>query len=367
VGARQTLQEQLRLQLRTLGDPSDQAPGNYLIANIDPDGYLRCDFREAAQALGVSDADVSRAARLLQSFEPAGVAARSLQECLLLQARALRREPGIPRLLEPLLDRYWKELAAGKWREIARGLRTSSDEVEAAVRWLRLNLTPYPGSRHRPAGEEFFDPSPPPIFPDLRVQAGPAGGLTLLDGSEEPFELHLNPYYARLLQQMDEAPEAFSDAERSHVREYVLRARRLLRSVEERRATLRRIGETLLREQNAYFRTEREEAMRPFTQAQLASLLGLHESTISRALAEKFLQLSSGRVVPLSYFFDRALSHRKLVANIVASEDPAAPLSDQEISDMLKGQGISIARRTVMKYREELNILSSRQRARVRV
>ena len=101
------------------------------------------------------------------------------------------------------------------------------------------------------------------------------------------------------------------------------------------------------------------------TQSQLASFLQVHESTVSRAVAEKFVQLPSGRVVPLSFFFDRALSVRKLVANVVASEDPASPYSDQEISDILRRQGVVLARRTVMKYREEMNILSSRQRARV--
>jgi RNA polymerase sigma-54 factor len=106
--------------------------------------------------------------------------------------------------------------------------------------------------------------------------------------------------------------------------------------------------------------------MVPMTQSQLASFLRVHESTVSRAVAEKYIQLPSGRVVPLSFFFDRALSHRKLIANVLAAEDPSAPYSDQEISDILRRQGICIARRTVMKYREEMNILSSRRRARAR-
>jgi RNA polymerase sigma-54 factor len=117
-------------------------------------------------------------------------------------------------------------------------------------------------------------------------------------------------------------------------------------------------------EQCRFFVTEREEDLISLTQTRVASSLRVHESTVSRTVADKYLQLPSGQVVQLSFFFDRSANLRKLVQNVLASENPAAPYSDQEISDILRSQGIVVARRTVMKYREEMNILSSRQRAR---
>jgi RNA polymerase sigma-54 factor len=145
----------------------------------------------------------------------------------------------------------------------------------------------------------------------------------------------------------------------------MFRAQMFLKGLQDRASILPRLAECLVGEQESYLKREREEDLLPMTQALLASFLQVHESTVSRAVAEKFVQLPSGRIVPLSFFFDRALSVRKLVANVVASEDPAAPYSDQEISDILRRQGVTLARRTVMKYREEMNILSSRQRARI--
>jgi RNA polymerase sigma-54 factor len=124
------------------------------------------------------------------------------------------------------------------------------------------------------------------------------------------------------------------------------------------------VAECVLEEQGRFFDEEREEDLVPLTQTKVAALLRVHESTVSRTVAEKYMQLPSGQVVQLSFFFDRSANLRKLVQNVLAQENPTSPYSDQEISDLLRAQGIVIARRTVMKYREEMNILSSRQRAR---
>jgi RNA polymerase sigma-54 factor len=365
VEAPQTLRDHLLLQLRAAGHPDDWAVGRYLIDNIDHEGYLRCTEEEAARVLQVAPEEVERVLRLVQTFDPTGVGARSLQECLLIQARALAAEDEVPPHVEAILTRYWKELAAAKWRPIARGLRMSVEEVEQTVAWLRRNLSPYPGTQYRPSWEKNGHRGGQAIRPDVCVFIDEEDALRLEVVNEKLPELQLNPQYTQLWQQINERPDSFSAAERKHVREYILRAQSFLKSIQDRATILHRVAECMLEEQERYFRTERDEDMLPITQSQLASFLRVHESTVSRAIAEKFMQLPSGRVVPLSYFFDRALGLRRLVANVVASEDPSAPYSDQEIADILHRQGVVIARRTVMKYREELNILSSRQRARV--
>ena len=357
-----TLREHLLTQLAAAGTPEEQTVGNYLIANIDNDGYLRCDVEETARSLKVPAERVEQVIELIQGFDPAGVGARSLQECLLIQARAAGE--GAPAHLERILAEFWKELTSSKLREIARKLKADPAVVEHTVAWLRKNLSPYPGTQFRPSWEKSGHRSSQTVKPDVYVLINGEDELELEVPSEDGPAMQVNPQYARLWQQIRDCPDAYSAAEKKHVREYLLRAQMFLKSLEDRTSILRQVAECLISEQERYFRTEREEDMMPLTQSQLASFLHVHESTVSRAVAEKFLQLPSGRMVPLSYFFDRALSHRKLVANVVASENPAAPYSDQEIADILRRQGVTIARRTVMKYREELNILSSRQRAR---
>ncbi|HEU4751685.1 MAG TPA: RNA polymerase factor sigma-54, partial [Armatimonadota bacterium] len=365
VEAPPTLQEHLLTQLVAAGTTEEQRIGRYLIENIDNDGYLRCTVEEAARALAVPLEAVEAVVGLVQTFEPSGVGARTLQECLLIQARALQGENRAPKYLVPILEHFWKELTSSKLRDIARRLRIQAGEVDQTIRWLRSNLSPYPGNAYRPAWEKGSHRSGQTVRPDVIVSLDAEDELILEIPSEALPALNINPQYVRMWDQLRERPDDFSLAERRHIKEYLTRAQMFLKSLEDRTSILRQVAECLISEQERYFRSEQEEDMAPLTQSQLASFLRVHESTVSRAVAEKFLQLPSGRIVPFSYFFDRALSHRKLVANIVASEDPGAPYSDQQIADILRRQGVIIARRTVMKYREELNILSSRQRARI--
>ncbi|MBI3911586.1 MAG: RNA polymerase factor sigma-54 [Armatimonadetes bacterium] len=359
-----TLQDHLLTQLHAVGLPEDYRCGAYLIAGIDDDGYLRVSVEEAAADLDLPIERVVWVLALIQTFEPAGVGARSLQECLLIQIRALRAERPVPPLVERILERHWKELCANKLRVMARALRTPLEEVQAAVQFIRHQLSPYPGSNFRPPWDKSSHRSGQAVRPDAVVRRDASGNLAVevIDG-ELP-QVHLNPRYLRMWQAMRERPHAFTSAERRHVQEYITRAQMFLKSIQDRKNILRQVVDAVLEEQCRFFQTEREEDMTPLTQSQLAGLLRVHESTISRTVAEKFLQLPSGRVVPVSYFFDRSMSLRRLVANLVAAENPAHPYSDQQISEILRRMGIVVARRTVMKYREDLNILSSRQRMR---
>lgn len=360
-----TLQEHLRNQLGAVTGGPLHSLGCYLIENLDADGYLRTPLEEVVRALACSPREVAEALELVQSLDPVGVGARSLQECLLLQVRDRKGNLEPPAHAETLLTRYWKELAAGKLGVIARGLRLSEPAAEALVRWVRSNLNPYPGFAFRNLWDPGAHRRGEAIRPDVFVTRSEEGLLVDISGEELP-EVHLNAEYLRLLRAARQDPSAFGEAERRHLRDYVHRGQMFLKALGDRVTVLRRVAECLVDEQRLFFETEREEDLLPLTQARLASFLQVHESTVSRALAEKFVQLPSGSVLPLSFFFDRATSLRRLVANIVAAEDPSRPYSDQQIAEILGREGIVLARRTVMKYREELNILSSRQRTRIR-
>jgi RNA polymerase sigma-54 factor len=361
---KQSLQDHLTVQLHACTAPADHRIGNYLISNIDPDGYLRCTLEEAAADLGVDALEVDRVLKAIQTFDPCGVGARTLQECLLIQVEALRAEALLPDYVDAVVSEYWKELSANKIRAIARGLKAPLEQVNAAVQFIRQNLSPYPGSQFRTPWDRNSHRSMQSVRPDVVVVRTLEGELELQLPESEAAQVQLNPRYTRLWAEMKESPGGYSEAERRHVQEYVNRAQMFLKSLDDRKQIMLQVSECILDEQRLFFEEEREEDLVPLTQTKVASLLRVHESTVSRTVAEKYMQLPSGQVVQLSFFFDRSANLRKLVQNVLAHENPAAPYSDQEISDLLRDQGIIIARRTVMKYREEMNILSSRQRAR---
>jgi RNA polymerase sigma-54 factor len=361
---RPTLSDHLIWQLRAAAPPDDHGIGEYLIANIDADGYLGCTAVEAAVDLGEEEVEVERVLRLIQSLDPAGVGARSLQECLLIQITALAADLKAPPLVESIVRDYWKDLSANKLKPIARGLRARLEDVSDAVEFIRHNLSPYPGSKFRPAWDKSSHRSAQCVRPDVVVRLNTAGEPEIQVIEHDSVQVHLNPLYAKKWAEMRDHPDRYSEAERRHVQDYIARAQMFLKSLDDRKQILLQVAESIVDEPCRFFVTEREEELLSLTQTRVASLLRVHESTVSRTVADKYLQLPSGQVVQLAFFFDRSANLRKLVQNVLASENPAAPYSDQEISDILRSQGIVVARRTVMKYREEMNILSSRQRAR---
>jgi RNA polymerase sigma-54 factor len=282
----------------------------------------------------------------------------------LIQVEALRAEERLPPYVDAVVADYWKELSANKIRGIARGLKAPLEQVAAAVQFIRQNLSPYPGSQFRTPWDRNSHRNAQSVRPDVMAVRTLDGELELQLPEGEGAQVQLNPRYTRLWAEMKEKPGAYDEGERRHVQEYVNRGQMFLKSLDDRKQIMLQVSECILDEQRLFFEEEREEDLVPLTQTKVASLLRVHESTVSRTVAEKYMQLPSGQVVQLSFFFDRSANLRKLVQNVLARENPASPYSDQEISDLLRDQGIVIARRTVMKYREEMNILSSRQRAR---
>ena len=361
--APKSLREHLLVQMSAVCPVRLLPVARYLVMNVDDDGYLRCPAEEVIRATGASPETVEQVVALLQTLDPTGVGARSLLECLQIQARSARAEGRGRAYVEAILEEHWKELTSGKWTLIARKLRTSPDEVEAAIQWIQRNLSPYPGQQHR-SQRSGADGATQGIKPDVVARLEEDGALSLEFPAEELLTLQINPHYVRLSDLARSDPASFTETERRHLRDYVHRAQMFLKSLRDRASLLRQLAERLSCEQEAFLRSEQDEDLIPLTQCQLASFLQVHESTVSRTISDKYVQLPSGQIMPLRRLFGRAASYRALVAGVVASENPASPYSDQQISDILRRQGVILARRTVMKYPEELNILSSRQRIR---
>lgn len=364
VEERTTLADHLLWQARACADADLHPIIEYLICSLKPSGYLAVDPQEVAATLGVSEACVHEALKVIQSLDPAGVGARDLQECLLLQVTAFEADGGAPALVRPIIAHCWKALSANKMDALARQLKAPRADVDEAVEWIRGSLSPYPGERFRTPWEHDQHRSGAAVRPDVVLSLADDDGFAVSVVDHERTQLHLNPVYTRLWRQMRKSPSSYPEAERKMLSEYWVRAQMFLRSLGQRKELLLRVTECLLEEQEEFFRSQDPLTLAPLTQTKLAGILHVHESTISRTVADKFIQLPDGDVLPFSYFFGRATSVKQEVAALIADEDPSSPLSDQKISDILNARGLQVARRTVMKYREELNILSTRQRAR---
>lgn len=329
----------------------------YLAACLDEDGYLRVPLAELAHNLARPQEYVERCLDLLRSLEPAGVGASSLSECLELQLRRIH-ETG------PALDivRYHLEdLARRHYHAIAAKLSVSEGEVRRAAQMIR-ELEPRPGAPFEQPGQIQY------ILPDVFIEETD-GALTprLRGGDRQPFRI--NGYYRTLLKQSED----------KDVKEYLVeklrQAEGVLHALGQRDSTLLRCAQVITDRQRDFFR-EGPQALRPMRLADVAQELQLHESTISRAIREKYLQCSRG-VYPMGYFFSRSaivreaggevggVAARVLLRQLVEGEDKNHPLSDQKLCEAMARSGCPVSRRTVAKYREDLNIPSASGRKQI--
>ena len=325
----------------------------YLAELADEDGRLSQEDLDGVVALKIPQPLIQQALETLQSLEPAGVGARSLSECLLLQ---LARQKDASPLDMEIVRQLLPELGRKHYGLIAKKLGVTADEVRAAEKRIAA-LDPCPG-------RSFQTPEPTLyVRPDVFIAELDGRLQVILNDFYLP-RVSISPYYARLLKESDE-PET-----RAYLREKMQQARWLLNSLERRGGTLRQCAEAILDAQYPFF-SGRSAELSPMTMGDLADRLGLHPSTISRATREKYLQCRQG-TYPLRYFLSRPLGEQgpsqqtvKLrLLELIRQEDRSHPLSDQRLAELLAEQGIRIARRTVAKYRTELGLGSAAGRRR---
>ncbi len=334
----------------------------YLIECVDDRGYLCADLLEVAETFRAAPAEVENAVHALQAMEPAGVGARDLRECLLLQAEYLEQTGEAHPFALRILTQCWDDLAARREERIAVRLRINLPEARVALAFLQTALTPYPGSAFRPSGsgKNNGQNGAPAIRPDLVFHRVEAGFMI-----EMPRDFEEVLAVAPLWKKLSDKPDAGADeAMRRYIRDHVDRAQAFLTGVSRRGRTLRAIAQALVRYQQGFLETGNRAFLHPLTRQSLAEELSLDESVISRAVADKWVQLPSGEVVPLDAFFGNAHAVREALANLIASENPSCPYSDDEIADELTAQGFPLARRTVAKYRSLEKILPARLRKR---
>jgi len=363
VCSQRTLQDHLRDLLRNVGTPEQFRLGEYIIGSINQAGYFEGDLNELAADTGVEPQEMEAVLAIIQTFEPAGVGARNLQECLLIQLKTLDEQGEGDPLALTMVQNYWPDTASRRVSRLAHHLRASRRDVLASLDFIRDRLTPYPGERFRTPWDSGAD-DVQAVQPDIVVRRTLAGYDVEVLMSDQHV-LGVNAKYREAYQNSrNGARKQMSENERRHVAEYVERADAFIRSVLQRRKTLRIITRYVVEYQQGYIETSQKSFLRPLTRTHVARALNMHESTVSRATANKWVQLPSEEVVSFDLFFDGSMSVKDLIGEIIRSENKAHPLSDQEIAVLLQERGLNVARRTVVKYREAQNILSSRRRRR---
>jgi len=329
--------------------------GEEIIGNLDPNGYLEATVEEIARLTNASPEEVEKVLKVVQHFDPLGVAARDLKECLLIQARYLI--PG-NELVETIIQNYLHYLETKNYNALANKLKCSSEELKSAVEAI-LSLDPRPG-------RAYSDEEPQYISPDVFVVKVDNDFVVILNDEGIP-KLRISPYYIQCLKH----PEKLNQEAKEYIQNKLRSANWFVKNIHQRQRTIYRVAESIVRLQKEFF--ERGPGhLKPMVLRDVASDVGMHESTISRVTANKYMQTPHG-LFEMKYFFNSSVkrvegddiaseSVKEKIRSIVKSEDPNNPYSDQEIADMLKKEGIKIARRTVAKYREMMNILPSHKR-----
>jgi RNA polymerase sigma-54 factor len=358
VSAETTLADWLREQLTmTITDPIRRLIGQYLIDLVDEAGYLSGDVAAAAEKLGTSVAEIESVLRILQTFDPPGICARDLAECLTIQLKEQNRyDPAMQALITRLDLLARRDFAALK--KICEV--TDEDLADMIAEIRRLNPKP---------GLAFGSAIVQPIVPDVFVRAASNGAwIVELNSDTLPKVLVNQSYYSEV------SATARRDNDKSYLNECLQSATWLVRALDQRARTILKVSNEIVRQQDAFF-ANGVEHLRPLNLKTVAEAIGMHESTVSRVTANKYMATSRG-IFELKYFFTSAIaaSHggeahsaeavRHRIKQLIDAEPPADVLSDDTIVEKLREAGIDIARRTVAKYREAMRIPSSVQRRR---
>lgn len=354
--AEQTLADDLLEQLRTSDAPKEiRDLAEVVIGSIDDTGYLRTSVEEMAQTCQTTIPKMELAIKLVQSFEPSGVGARDLRECLLVQLERNGRKDTLP---YKMVQNHLDDLARNRIPQVAKALKSSPAALSEAMTEIK-NLQPRPGNAAESNNVQF-------ILAELSVEKDENGEYVVKSHRDYLPRLRISKQYMRIL----EDPDVPKDV-KQYVKEKITGGNFLIKSIAQRQSTLHRIGKVIIRRQEAFL-DEGEEALVPLTMSEVADEIEVHETTVSRAIANKYIQTPRG-LYPLKFFFaggyttadgEELSSHsiKHKIQALISEEDPAKPLSDNKIMKELQEEGLDVARRTVAKYREELGIPSSHMR-----
>jgi len=355
IASQETLQQHLLEQLNTAEvSTSQREAAELIIGNIDELGFLQSSLEEISQNTTHSVQELQQMLDLVQTFHPVGVGARDLKDCLLIQLRRLGKQDSLE---YQIVSEFLEDLGRRRFPEVARRLGVSVEQVQRAANFIST-LDPKPG--------QIFSPDPNSyVLPDVSVDKIDDGYSVTLNGDQLP-HLRISKTYKDLMTQGSNGAEV-----RDYIREKIRSGKFLIKSIHQRQQTILNIANEIVKRQHDFLEAGTA-FLKPMTMVQIADTVGVHETTVSRAISGKYMATPQG-VFEMKYFFTpgyqtvdgAALSNtsvKEAIADLVRNEQPRNPLSDKEIVEILSDRGIPIARRTVAKYRAELNILPSNLR-----
>src|SRR5579883_665901 len=351
-----TLADHLRSQLSVSiisDDVRDAAES--IIGNLTEDGYLECTLEEIAAIGNHKPEHVEEALRVVQSLDPAGVGARNLRECLLLQIESVNGRGGVA---WQIVANQLRLLETRQYKEIARALGRPMEHIETAVAMIQ-HLNPRPGLRYSGAGARVVEP-------DVYFIKDGDDYIIQMNDEDVP-QLRLNAQYRRMLDRDNGATKEVRD----YVRERYTSAIQLMKNIEQRKQTILKVCQAIVRRQSDFL-THGLDHLKPMMIKEVAEEVGVHPSTVSRAVAGKYVHTPQG-VFELRYFFSEAVQGpsggatpllllKRKVKKMIEDEDRTRPLTDEQITMLLQNEGINVTRRTVAKYREDMKIPSTHQR-----
>ena len=341
----ESLFEYVKAQLDALKLPESlYKAACFAAANLDENGYLKENASELAEGQNISTTTMVEAIRVIKTLEPAGVGAAGLADCLELQ---LSRMEGTELAME-MVRRFIEKISRNQYGHIAKALKKPESEIRKAADLIR-SLNPRPGAEFYSGENTGY------IRPDIIVVKF-KDYFEILTGDYDFPSLHVNSFYSRLLESSDDKELL------DYLNDRMRRAKWLIGCVAQRRKTLMLCTQAIIETQEDFFRGN-SKGIRPLTMAELADNIGVHESTVSRAIKGKYLQCGNG-VYPLSFFFSRQLgisgvsvdNAKRVMREVIEGEDKKRPLSDMQITERMKELGVEISRRTVAKYRAEMNM-----------
>ncbi len=359
IPAGETLAERLLQQLEALVSPDEALIAEQLVGNLNERGYLEIRLDEVAEHLQVPLERVEYVLSQLQTLEPLGIGARNLRECLLIQLAAISEQEESHPLAYVLIDRYLNELGRGHIHAIARELKVSEQEVHLAGLYIRSRLHPFPAHLY---WSESSSPSGATdagyVRPDIVIHKGETGfEVELIE--ERRYRFRISTGYATQPLYLESGPE--TEEVQRYMRQFSDQAQLFIDGIQRRWSTLKRVTELVVDCQREFL-AKGVRYLHPLTRTEIASRLGLDESTVSRAIANKYALLPNGRLIPMSDFFDSSLGVKDILRELIMAGGPEHRLSDEELARLITARGIPMARRTVTKYRKEMGIGSSRER-----
>jgi len=359
IAQEKSLKDYLNEQIGELTQPSEILDiCKYLVENLDTKGYLSADLSDICKEIGITNENAEKALEIFQSLEPQGIGARNLRECLIIQLYNLEIDD---ENIYKIINNYLELLAENKYNEISKELKVTTSQVQKYGDIIK-NLEPKP-SRGFYTGETVKY-----VVPDAYINK--INNQYFISMNEDVLpKLNINSLYKEIIKNEKDLEAV------EYVKNKLNSAMFLIKSIEQRKNTVYRVLEEILTVQKEYFDIG-EEYLKPMTLKKIANNLEMHESTISRAIREKYVSINNGKVIKIKDFFTNGITSvvggedistiniKKFIREIIDNEDTKKPLSDQIICNRLNLEGMNISRRTVAKYREELEIKSSSKRKR---